>query len=328
MNRERKTKALSPVKRTDSANVSVQQDLFSTVDSIPSLDGKQEPTQELVVLGLIIQMKHDEKIVISADGSAAIVSATSERQTLPDSVTFLKLMMDINEYLRNTQGLEDPVLKQVVSNLLAYFKTSVDSAMETNQSVTLSHAECIHKILSMAEAARKSELVDFATERLLPLESQRFRVAQSNHPLHVRQLEYIGQDDILLHILPAIRERYRADVNMQQWLRQGLVTEAGFVDFRNELISRYRDFKEQEEDLCGENAPESHRTTPEIRGREVRRKCRAIRDVKLNGHDPQHKIVEGTFEDLANDEKDCEVFWHPHGEEHFFPDRPKRGEEF
>ena len=85
-----------------------------------------------------------------------------------------------------------------------------------------------------------------------------------------------------------------------------------------------------DEDEVGSGLPEGHlcMVDPENRGRRIYRECQDVKDVKLNGHEPPNGFIKGAYENLADDAKDCRVFWHPFGEKHFFPDRPAEGEEF
>lgn len=43
-------------------------------------------------------------------------------------------------------------------------------------------------------------------------------------------------------ILPAIRDKFRADVNIDAWLKEGIVTKTGYKAFCERLIEKYSNF--------------------------------------------------------------------------------------
>ena len=172
-------------------------------------------------------------------------------------------------------------------------------------------------------------MIDFAYNLYSP-DSLEVRERNASDPLHVRQLLSIGLDNLVENVLPAISSLMRADENLHIWLKNGLVTESGYTALTKELTSKYLEIRSRVENDKGDKLPPNHQNrVPEAnRGQDVYYRCRDINDLLLNGHEPPTGFIKGVLESLANDEKDCRVFWHPHGEKLFFPNRRPEEEVF
>ena len=172
-------------------------------------------------------------------------------------------------------------------------------------------------------------MIDFAYNLYSP-DSLEVRERNASDPLHVRQLQSIGLDNLVENVLPAISSLMRADENLHIWLKNGLVTESGYTALTKELTSKYLEIRSRVENDKGDKLPPNHQNrVPEAnRGQDVYYRCRDINDLLLNGHEPPTGFIKGVLESLANDEKDCRVFWHPYGEKLFFPNRRPEEEVF
>ncbi len=300
---------------------SVQGDLFQLVAQTPVPPAL---SQSFRALGMAIGMKAGDVLETSPDGPMQIVTADgTERQVAVES-SDLKIRLSVYDYLRDFHAIDGELVKRAVDRLAMVFKSHVDN------SVRLDHAGFIELIRNVVDAARNARLVDYITEAMYPLDSPAFRDRQNQRPLHVKQLLFIKLDDMMDNILPAIRDRFRADANLHHWLNEGLVTEDGYEAFKAELTRKNHEIRTRVEDERGDGLPLDHtmRVPAENRGRLIYYKCKEITGVALNGHEPPLGFIRGAFEDLANDEKDCKVFWHPYGEQEFFPNRPAKGEAF
>ena len=253
-----------------------------------------------------------------------IISATGDEKAVIDDADDFKIRFSIHQYLQNTRAFTRDFCNGLISHLMAILETYAE------RSIQLSHSDFIGLLEDAAKATRERELVDIGTSMYPNVDAPEIRERQLRDTLHIRQLKLIRMDSVMHDILPAICANLRADANLQSWLREGLVTEQGYNVFKEELIERNHSIRAKIEDEAGSGLPEGHlnRVDPENRGRRVYRECQAVKDVKLNGHEPPNGFIKGAYENLADDAKNCRVFWHPHGERHFFPDRPAEGEEF
>ena len=301
---------------------SVQGDLFQA--AAEARRDLPPPPQSLRALGLAIKMEAGDVLETAPEGPMRIISATGEEKAVIDDDDDFKIRFSIHQYLQNTRAFTRDFCNGLISHLMAILETYAE------RSIQLSHSDFIGLLEDAAKATRERELVDIGTSMYPNVDAPEIRERQLRDTLHIRQLKLIRMDSVMHDILPAICANLRADANLQSWLREGLVTEQGYNVFKEELIERNHSIRAKIEDEAGSGLPEGHlnRVDPENRGRRVYRECQAVKDVKLNGHEPPNGFIKGAYENLADDAKNCRVFWHPHGERHFFPDRPAEGEEF
>ena len=301
---------------------SVQGDLFQA--AAEASRDMPPPPQSLRVLGLAIKMEAGDTLETAPEGSMRVISATGEAKEVSEEADAFRLRFSIHQYLQNTRALAREFCNGLISHLLAILETYAE------RSIKFSHSDFIGLLEDAIKATRERELVDVGISMYPNVDAPEIRERQLRDTLHVRQLKLIGKDNVMHDILPAICANLRADANLQSWLREGLVTEQGYNVFKEELIERNHSIRAKIEDEARSGLPEGNlnRVDPENRGRRVYRECQAVRDVKLNGHEPPNGFIKGAYENLADDAKDCRVFWHPFGEKHFFPDRPAEGEEF
>ena len=301
---------------------SVQGDLFQA--AAEARRDLPPPPQSLRALGLAIKMEAGDVLETAPEGPMRIISATGDEKAVIDDADDFKIRFSIHQYLQNTRAFTRDFCNGLISHLMAILETYAE------RSIQLSHSDFIGLLEDAAKATRERELVDIGTSMYPNVDAPEIRERQLRDTLHIRQLKLIRMDSVMHDILPAICANLRADANLQSWLREGLVTEQGYNVFKEELIERNHSIRAKIEDEAGSGLPEGNlnRVDPENRGRRVYRECQAVRDVKLNGHEPPNGFIKGAYENLADDAKDCRVFWHPFGEKHFFPDRPAEGEEF
>ena len=301
---------------------SVQGDLFQA--AAEARRDTPPPPQSLRALGLAIKMESGEILETAPEGPMRIISATGEAKEVSEEADDFRLRFSIHHYLKNTRAFAREFCNALISHLLAILETYAE------RSIKLSHSDFIGLLEDAIKATRERELVDVGISMYPNVDAPEIRERQLRDTLHVRQLKLIGKDSVMHDILPAICANLRADANLQAWLREGLVTEKGYEAFKKELIERNHSIRAKVEDEVGSGLPEGHlcMVDPENRGRRIYRECQDVKDVKLNGHEPPNGFIKGAYENLADDAKDCRVFWHPFGEKHFFPDRPAEGEEF
>ncbi len=298
--------------------VSVQGDLFQLAAQTPVTPAPRE-----VALGLAIQMKYGDTLSFTDGGIMQVVSADGVVKDIARERTPVGISIAVSNYLKNTRNLEAAVLRQVVDILL----TTLDGYVESGTSLT--HSDFIRLVDNAVITITCQQLIDFAYNLYSP-DSLEVRERNASDPLHVRQLQSIGLDNLVENVLPAISSLMRADENLHIWLKNGLVTESGYTALTKELTSKYLEIRSRVENDKGDKLPPNHQNrVPEAnRGQDVYYRCRDINDLLLNGHEPPTGFIKGVLESLANDEKDCRVFWHPYGEKLFFPNRRPEEEVF
>lgn len=301
---------------------SVQVDLFQAAEE--AAQDKTPPPQSLRLLGLAIQMKAEDSLETFPDGRIQIISASGETQDFHEEPNEIKIKLSISSYLQNTRALPRETCNGIIRLLEASLKTICERPTK------LTHANFISILDGVIKADRERELVDIGTALYPNYNAPEIRKRQLQDSLHIRQLKFIKMDNVMSDILPAICSNLRADANLHSWLREGLVTETGYTAFKDELIERNQRIRNEVEDTVGSGLPSGHPSivTPENRGRRIYRQCQEVKDVKLNGHEPPKGFIRGAYENLADDAKNCRIFWHPNGERHFFPDRSTIGEDF
>ena len=272
---------------------------------------------------MAIQLQFGDTLKFASDGTIRILSAEGSVKNANKELTAVGVSIAVRNYLRDNRGIDSIVLERVKVILLAALRPCVG----TDSSVT--HSDFIRLVDDAIGSVSNRQLADFASHLYAP-DSVEVMERQGAEPLHVRQLHSIDLKNLANDILPAISSLMRADENLHIWLRNGIVTEAGYAELTGELTNRYREIRRRVEDDRGGNLPENHalRTPPENRGREVYSRCREIKDLNMNGHEPPNGFIKGVLECLANDEKNCCVFWHPNGEKTFFPGRRPEEEVF
>lgn len=294
---------------------SVQGDLFHAA--------AEPPPQSLCALGLAVKMQYGDTLTFAADGIMQVISAEGMERSIERERTSVRLTIAVSNYLKNTRNIDAMVLGQVVKILLM----TLGGRIENN--ISLTHSDFIQLVDKAVSTATSQQLVDFAYNLYSP-DSLEVHEKNATDPLHVRQLQSIGLDNLVENVLPAISSLMRADKNLHIWLKNGLVTEAGYTDLTKKLTSRYREIRSRVENEKGDKLPANHpcRVPEANRGQDVYYRCRDINDLPLNEHEPPTGFIKGLLESLANDENNCQVFWHPDGEKLFFPNRRPEEEVF
>lgn len=303
---------------------SAQGDLFQAAEQSTQDPPPRPPSQALRALELAIQMKAGDTLETVPNGRMKIISATNKEKDSLEEPNEIKIRLSILNYLQNTRALTREICNSVIHLLESSFE------MMCEQSIKLTHSNFI-KILEQAiKANRERELIDIGTALYPNCDAPEIRKRQLQDCLHIQQLKIIKLDNVLTDILPAICSNLRADANLHSWLQEGLVTETGYTTFKEELIERNHKIRSEVEDAVGGGLPTGHPSIvdPENRGRRIYRQCQSINDIKLNGHEPPKGFIKGAYENLADDAENCQIFWHPDGEQHFFPNRPAKGEDF
>lgn len=322
MVRKRTTVPRRKPPNAEAQSAPVQGDLFQAAsDACRDLP---PPPPSLRALGLAIQMEAGDVLETAPDGPMRILTTEGKEKEVAEETDVFKIKFSIHHYLQNTRAFSHEFCNGLITTLMVILETYVE------RSTILSHSDFIGLLESAIKATRESELVDIGIRVYPTIDAPAIRERQLRDPLHVQQLKFIRLDKVMQDILPAICANLRADVNLQSWLREGLVTEKGYETFKEELIDRNHKIRAKVEDEVGSGLPPGHLNIvdPENRGRRIYRECQQIKDVMLNGHEPPNGFIKGAYENLADDTKNCRVFWHPEGERHFFPDRPAEGEEF
>ena len=197
--------------------VSVQGDLFQLAAQTPVTPAPRE-----VALGLAIQMKYGDTLSFTDGGIMQVVSADGVVKDIARERTPVGISIAVSNYLKNTRNLEAAVLRQVVDILL----TTLDGYVESGTSLT--HSDFIRLVDNAVITITSQQLIDFAYNLYSP-DSLEVRERNASDPLHVRQLQSIGLDNLVENVLPAISSLMRADENLHIWLKNGLVTESGYT---------------------------------------------------------------------------------------------------
>ena len=200
---------------------SVQGDLFQAVAEASR--NMPPPPQSLRALGLAIKMEAGEMLETAPEGPMRIISATGEAKEVSEETDAFRLRFTIHQYLQNTRALAHEFCNGLISHLLAILETYAE------RSIKLSHSDFIGLLEDAIRATRERELVDIGISMYPNMDAPEIRERQLRDTLHVRQLNLRGKDSVMRDILPAICANLRADANLQAWLREGLVTEKGYI---------------------------------------------------------------------------------------------------
>lgn len=117
-------------------------------------------------------------------------------------------------------------------------------------------------------------------------------------PMFVRQLAAIGTSDDL--VLRAVSDFLRTDADRTAWAADGIIVEDSFDELHDALERHFAITRDEVEDM-------SATQTPELRGRQIYRRCVA-HQVPLEGRPLPTHFIPGSYNGLANI---IRIGWHP-----------------
>jgi len=130
------------------------------------------------------------------------------------------------------------------------------------------------------------------------------RIANSEHPVYVEQMQFIESEED--DILKAVKEYVRGNASRLEWYQKGYVKEADVAAYEHRFVVQHEEIFKR---------PVVDGETEAARGQETLRQCKLCgSNNQLSNRQPYAEFPEGTLHKLSNSRI---IGWHPQWESRF-----------